>query len=62
MCFLGICHSVVEDTLLIMLLGAQLWAILGLRLLFALLITAYIARRIYRKPLGANSDVARGGG
>lgn len=62
MCFLGICHSVVEDTLLIMLLGAQLWAILGLRLLFALLITAYIARRIYRKPLGVNSDVARGGG
>lgn len=44
LCFLGLCHSVIEDTLLIMLLGAELWAILGARFLFAFVVVAIIAR------------------
>lgn len=51
-CFLGVCHSVVEDTLLILLLGAELWAILWLRLVFALLITVMLVRRVYPQPPG----------
>ncbi|THF66623.1 hypothetical protein E6C76_07310 [Pseudothauera nasutitermitis] len=42
--FLGLCHSVIEDTLLILLLGADLSAILWARLAFALLVTAALAR------------------
>jgi len=37
-CFLGLCHSVVEDTLLILLLGAELSSILWGRLIFTLLL------------------------
>lgn len=44
MAFLGLCHSVIEDTLLILLLGADLSAILWMRLAFAIVITGLIAR------------------
>lgn len=44
MAFLGLCHSVIEDTLLIMLLGADLSAILWARLAFAIVITSLLAR------------------
>jgi spore maturation protein SpmB len=44
MAFLGLCHSVIEDTLLILLLGADLSAILWTRLAFAIAITAMLAR------------------
>lgn len=44
MAFLGICHSVIEDTLLILMMGADLGAILWTRLAFAILVTAAIAR------------------
>ena len=44
MAFLGMCHSVIEDTLLIMLMGADLGAILWTRLAFAIVVTAVIAR------------------
>lgn len=44
MAFLGLCHSVIEDTLLILLLGADLSAILWTRLAFAILATALLAR------------------
>ncbi len=44
LCFLGLCHSLIEDTLLIMLLGADLSGILWARLTFALVIIALIAR------------------
>lgn len=42
--FLGLCHSVIEDTLLIMLMGADLSAILWTRLIFAIAVTALLAR------------------
>ncbi|WP_332868383.1 hypothetical protein [Halomonas sp. 141] len=44
LCFLGLCHSVIEDTLLILMLGADLVGILWARLLFAVIVTAVIAR------------------
>lgn len=44
MAFLGLCHSVIEDTLLILVLGADLSGILWARLAFALIVTAVLAR------------------
>lgn len=46
--FLGLCHSIIEDTLLIMLLGADLSAILWGRLLFAIVFVA-IWGRLYKR-------------
>ncbi len=47
--FLGICHSVIEDTLLLLLLGADINAVLWGRLLFAIAVIA-IWGRFYRQP------------
>lgn len=58
LCFLSLCHSVIEDTLLILLLGTDLWAILGVRLVFAFVVVAIIARLPQTqslKPLKARS-------
>jgi len=44
MAFLGLCHSLIEDTLLILLLGADLSAVLWARLGFSLLVIAFLAR------------------
>jgi hypothetical protein len=44
MAFLGLCHSLIEDTLLILLLGADLTAALWVRLVFSLLVIAVLAR------------------
>jgi hypothetical protein len=41
---LAICHSIIEDTLLIMLLGADISGALYFRVLFALLLTAVLIR------------------
>lgn len=50
--FLGLCHSVIEDTLLMLLLGADLSAILWARLAFGIIIIALLARSI--RLLSAN--------
>ncbi|MGR4069277.1 nucleoside recognition domain-containing protein [Billgrantia sp. C5P2] len=44
LCFLGLCHSLIEDTLLIMLMGADLSGLLWARLGFALVVIAMLAR------------------
>lgn len=44
LCFLGLCHSLIEDTLLIMLMGADLSGLLWARLGFALVLIALLAR------------------
>lgn len=44
LCFLGLCHSVIEDTLLILMLGADVAGVLWARLLFAVVVVAVIAR------------------
>lgn len=50
MAFLGLCHSVIEDTLLILLLGADLSAILWARLIFSLLVIALLSRLLTALP------------
>jgi hypothetical protein len=44
MAFLSLCHSLIEDTLLILLLGADLTTALWVRLVFSLLVIAVISR------------------
>lgn len=44
MSFLGLCHSIIEDTLLILLLGADIMAIIWGRLLFAIIVIAIWGR------------------
>ena len=44
MAFLGLCHSLIEDTLLILLLGADLTTALWVRLAFSLLVIVALAR------------------
>ena len=46
LCFLGLLHSVIEDTLLIMALGADLSGILWARIIFAFIITGILARML----------------
>src|SRR5210317_913457 len=41
---LGLCHSLIEDTLLIALTGASLWAVIAYRLMWGLLLIALITR------------------
>lgn len=43
-CFIGLAHSLIEDTLLILTLGADLSSILWVRLTFAFVVIALIAR------------------
>lgn len=44
LCLLGLCHSIIEDTLLIMTLGADLSGILWARLAFSLIFIAIMTR------------------
>jgi hypothetical protein len=46
---LAICHSILEDTILVYSLGGSLWGLLAGRLAFALLIAAVLVR-LARKP------------
>lgn len=54
-CFLGLCHSIIEDTLLIMLLGADIIPILLGRFVFSCLVIAWLARTV----LPAQPTIAR---
>jgi hypothetical protein len=47
---LGICHSFIEDTLLMLVIGGHLSGTLVARTLFALLVTALLARLLPRLP------------
>ncbi len=50
MALMGLCHSVFEDTMLMMVLGGHLSGILWARLVFALLCTALLVRLARRIP------------
>ncbi|WKE66394.1 hypothetical protein PVT67_03845 [Gallaecimonas kandeliae] len=58
--FLGLCHSVIEDTLLVLLVGADLSGILWARLAFAVLVVSLLARLPWpgrrRVPASAELD------
>jgi len=47
-CFLNIAHSLIEDTLLVLLLGADIVAILWLRILFAFVLVAIISKVMFK--------------
>ena len=49
---LGLCHSLIEDTLLIMLMGADLSGILWARLFFAVVVVAILARYQQKRSKG----------
>lgn len=49
--FLGLCHSIIEDTILILLLGADLHAILWGRLIFAILVVAVWGRAFKKESM-----------
>ncbi len=57
LCFLGLCHSVIEDTLLILLLGADLTGVLWARWLFACLIIAILSRWLMLAPRAMEKSV-----
>ncbi len=42
--FLATCHAVVEDTLIFVVLGANGWIMLGIRILLAIVLTTLLAR------------------
>jgi len=44
--FLVACHSVIEDTLLFVAMGANGWLLLGIRVIIAITLTALVARNI----------------
>jgi hypothetical protein len=48
MAFLGLSHSLIEDTLLMLLLGADLFTVLWARLAFGIIVIAILARCINR--------------
>ncbi len=49
MIFLIACHAVVEDTLLFVVVGANLWLLLGLRLATAIIISLIASKILNRK-------------
>ncbi len=49
MIFLIACHAVVEDTLLFVVIGANLWLLLGLRLTTAIIISIIASKILNRK-------------
>ncbi len=48
-CFLGVCHSLIDDTILVLLLGAHLSGALWARVIFALVLMAVVSRLYTRK-------------
>ncbi|MFC3150142.1 hypothetical protein ACFOEK_03820 [Litoribrevibacter euphylliae] len=50
MCLLALCHSIIEDTLLVMLLGADISGVLWARLAFSVLVIALLTRVVNRLP------------
>ena len=48
MIFLVVCHAIIEDTLLFVVLGVNLWLLLGLRLSIAIII-AFFASKVLKK-------------
>lgn len=51
MVFLSICHAVVEDTLLFVALGANLWILFGIRLGVAILIAFFLSKMLNKREL-----------
>ena len=61
-CFLGMCHSIIEDTLLIMLLGADIIPILIGRFVFSCLVIYGLSRVLIPKDPESGNKVAEAQG
>lgn len=57
--FLVACHAVIEDTLLFVVVGANGYILLGVRLMMAICITYFLSKKINLKELSAleNEDI-----
>ncbi|MGE4529476.1 MAG: nucleoside recognition domain-containing protein [Rhodospirillaceae bacterium] len=53
--FMGICHSLIEDTVLMLLIGAEINGVLWIRLVVCLLFTAALVRVVRRLPEAAKT-------
>lgn len=53
MAFICLCHSLIDDTIIVLLLGADVYGVLWARLIFAITIIAIVART----PLGGKSGI-----
>ena len=47
--FLMICHAIIEDTLLFVIFGANLWIIISLRVIFAFILAYFCVKLLERK-------------
>lgn len=47
--YLMICHAIIEDTLLFVIFGANLWIIIGLRVFFATIIAYFVMQYFHKK-------------
>jgi len=47
--FLMICHAIIEDTLLFAIFGANIWLIVGLRILFAFIFAMLLTQIFHKK-------------
>lgn len=50
LCFMSLCHSLIEDTLLVMALGADISGVLFGRFIFSVIVVALIAAWMKRRP------------
>lgn len=48
--FLGVCHSIIEDTLIFVALGANGWVLMGLRFLLAFLAAFIVSHLLRERP------------
>jgi len=53
--FLGICHSIVEDTLIFLALGANWWVLISARFLLAALAAFLVSLLLQSKPAAATT-------
>ena len=57
MIFLVTCHSVIEDTLIFVAIGANGWLLLGIRIPLAMILTALVARKLNKKSAKLNDSI-----
>jgi hypothetical protein len=50
LCLMGLAHSIIEDSLLMLSLGASAWGVFGARVVFAWVVLAVLVRLVRRLP------------
>ncbi|WP_120168214.1 nucleoside recognition domain-containing protein [Thermohalobacter berrensis] len=57
--FLVACHSVIEDTLIFVAIGANGWLLLGFRIIIAVVLTSLVARHIDKILIKSNNEIKK---